>query len=151
MLLAASCNLGPGYDPYGSAAMTCDVERLSEQLADGADPNGHGELSLPVAWIVAEGTHERCLEAIQLLVEAGADVTRLHEGQSILVRVAAFQEDPAMLTYLLEQGADPCHVVPGYFKGAQQRPTELAVLAERRSTPEMAEAFRSAAADCPAG
>ncbi len=81
-----------------------DAVEIRRAISLGANPNGFGELDMPLQ--IAVGNHD--LETVKLLVEAGADPNKNDPTFRSALAEAADQGDSDMALYLIQQGADPC-------------------------------------------
>ena len=85
--------IGPMYDAVTSGK----VWRVKLALNDGADPNEPGVFSPTVLHVAAENGW---LDIVRLLVENGADLTRLDSEGRTPAAVAAASEQAAVARYL---------------------------------------------------
>jgi len=93
-------------DPDGAGVLAYALphpEVLKLLLQAGADPNQRGRSGLP---LVEEALRQKNLEALRLLLEAGARVRSPDEKKSLL-HVAAEIGDEAIVDYLIRRGFDP--------------------------------------------
>ena len=106
----ASCNAGV-IPPLSAAARVGDLDSMRALLDAGADPNvaGVGGTRWPP---IMHAVHRRQLDAARLLLEHGADPNLSPRGYTALMMAAA-DPDPAMVTLLLDYGADPYAEGPG--------------------------------------
>ena len=94
---------------YGSNAMQlaaemADMEMLKLLLDAGADPDSANPEGQTALMLVARTGN---VEAAKLLVKAGADINAIERfGEQNALMWAAARRHPAMVSYLIEQGAD---------------------------------------------
>lgn len=115
--------------PLARAATACRIEVARLLLERGADPNLEGTLYTPLVEAIGS---EYCPEhrrhaMVRLLVSAGADVNQtsshryVHEGAMAGIgsgsplTVAIIEGQPWIVSYLLENGADPL-ALAGFFQ-----------------------------------
>ncbi|MEN1681606.1 MAG: ankyrin repeat domain-containing protein [Planctomycetota bacterium] len=114
---AGHANLNPkGATPFVFAAMTADVPLMQTLLTNGADPNiaTHDRTTalMAAAGIGAKsvgehpGTEEEVIEAIELLVELGADVDAVDKNNQTAMHGAAYRNYPRAVTRLADLGAN---------------------------------------------
>jgi ankyrin repeat protein len=106
----AACNAGV-IPPLSAAARRGDLTAMRGLLDAGADPNAAGDGG--TRWPpLMHAVHTRRIEAARLLLARGADPDRSPNGYTALMMAAA-DADPAMLTLLLDHGADAQAQGPG--------------------------------------
>ncbi len=93
---------GTEVSPLGAAIKDNDLQRASELLASGADPNVVTQFTTPLEKALISQNREM----IRLLIEYGADLRALNEyGRSPLQN--AFERDPELGAWLFRQLPDP--------------------------------------------
>jgi ankyrin repeat protein len=106
-----------GSTPFGMAARASDVPLMKLLMDLGADAhlsNADGCIPLLAAAGVgalgdgdeAAGTDEEAVQAVHLLLEAGADINAFDENGETVMHGAAYQERPKLVKYLSDRGAD---------------------------------------------
>jgi len=115
MCLGAACSLAACdagvISPLSAAARRGDLTAIRALLDAGADPNDAGDDG--TRWPpLMHAVHQRRIEAARLLLARGADPNRSPNGYTALMMAAA-DPDPAMLTLLLDHGADAEAEGPG--------------------------------------
>lgn len=148
----ASCRLGPDESALVRASTSCDVDEVRSQLDRGWMPNDLDLFRVSAVAAAAEGPGnggdgEGCLESLRVLQDAGGDVTRVVDGSSTLMRAAHGQQDPRVVVWLVDNGADPCLDLPADEK-ERHGLTTLVELAVAETLPDVASAFETAAAAC---
>ena len=105
-----------GATPFWLAARLGDLEAMRALLAAGADPelpSARGVTPLMVAAGVTQSdsrmvSESRLLDAVRMLaLEVGADIHAVDAGGQTAVHGAASVSGDAIITFLVEQGADP--------------------------------------------
>ncbi len=91
---------GTEVSPLGAAIKDNDIQRASELLASGADPNAVTQFTTPLEQALIG--HNR--EIIRLLIDYGADLRAL-DGRTPLQK--AFERDPELGAWLFRQLPDP--------------------------------------------
>lgn len=94
----------------GDAAMNCNVSAVQNAISNGANPN---ELdifgSTPLLKAVSKGStnigSNSCVDVVNALLNAGADVNTVANGQTALIR-AAKQGHSEVVQTLIKRGAD---------------------------------------------
>jgi len=132
-----------GATPFLMAADRADVPLMRELLTLGADPflpNADNSTPLMAAAglgtanpLEEAGTEAEALEAVQLLLERGADINAVDGNGDTAMHGAAYGNFPAVVKLLAERGADiniwkrqdaagrtPLFIAEGYKAGRQQ-------------------------------
>lgn len=93
----------------------CSTAGIQEHVIDsGPGPNAAlGSDGFSAVWIAAagigtSGTDLRCVQALTLLIEAGGSVEGNQHGWSILGFAVTGQNQPAVIDFLVAEGAEPC-------------------------------------------
>jgi len=110
-LIEKGCNLGVktphGADPFYYAISFGRTEIVKILISKGFDVNGiqPGEVLLPLTSATLTGSKEM----VALLLDNGAEINKLprSEGGSPLYYVAGIGQNPEILEFLIERGADP--------------------------------------------
>lgn len=94
----------PKTDSIWSAAKTGDIKAIKQHLADGVGVNARdGELGVtPLTWAALLGQ----TEAIELLIQKGADVNARNKDGGIPLHGAAFLGETEIVILLIQKGAD---------------------------------------------
>ena len=93
-----------------TAAARGDVDALRRELESGVSPDQVGPHSLvPLHFSAAHGTsgEDNQLACIRLLIDAGANVSAADDSNMSAILYAAIGGCPALMTALLDAGADP--------------------------------------------
>ena len=105
LLAAGACAQRPG-TPLAQAALRNDVAALRQLLDDGHEADERGDSWTPLIWASRSGS----LEAINLLLDAGADVnlpgSTGDNWDATPLQHAILQRQPAAVRLLLDRGAD---------------------------------------------
>ena len=91
---------GTELSPLGAAIQDNDLQKASELLASGADPNAISRFETPLEQALTRKNRE----IIRLLIEFGADLRAL-DGRTPLQK--AFERDPELAAWLFRQLPDP--------------------------------------------
>jgi len=90
--------------PLIDAARNQDFARITQLLADGADPNGsQADGATALHWAAHRVDHDMA----RLLLEAGADVNAVNRLNASALYLAAKAGDAELISLLLEAGANP--------------------------------------------
>lgn len=87
-----------------TAAGAGDTARVHALVAEGADPNAHGEHGVtPLEWALLQQNPD----GLGALLDAGARPEQPGIGGATVLHMAAMANDPTYLRILLDHGADP--------------------------------------------
>jgi ankyrin repeat protein len=98
---------GDGFSPLHGAVFGRSAEAMRVLLDRGADPNLRSEGTIARVPPLGTAAFVRRPDLAALLIEAGADVNGEGDGGFTALDAAVQNEDEAMITVLLERGADP--------------------------------------------
>lgn len=94
----------PKVGALAAAVADGDAARIKSLIADGADPNAHGEHDVNLLeWALLQQSPS----GLAALLENGADPARPGAGGATVLHMAAMANDSRYLRILLDHGADP--------------------------------------------
>ena len=103
-VLAGGCGDSDPDEPLIDAVIAGDEAALGQLLADGVDPNMHGEVGGDTGLHLA--AFKRSVPMATLLLEAGADPNIRRDDGEAPLHIAAQEGEPRMVELLIEHGAD---------------------------------------------
>ncbi|MGH1488207.1 MAG: ankyrin repeat domain-containing protein [Acidimicrobiales bacterium] len=152
MAVISGCRLGPEDNKLVRASSRCHAEEVDRLLSAGWDPNEPDETGVSAMQAAAAGGFDAtpdgaCVETLEVLLAAGGDPSRVSDGRTLVVD-AVFASDPSVISWIVDQGANPCLPLPELVAERYVVDT-LVELAEAEGAPGAAAAIAEAmAAHC---
>lgn len=107
--VSAACSLEPSEVTFhASFCEAADLQRLVDE--EDLDPNDTFDGGASPIWTVVAASSDNtgCLEALEVLIDAGGDVNRTENGFSLLWVALNREIEPGIVAYIGELGVSPC-------------------------------------------